>query len=384
MSIFNFRQMLIKCIISIIVFLIASLIFLFPALRDTARNYNRKRLAAQAQIAFQIPSPSNNQVEEMELQPFIQQVFSYYDVFTAVTLKGRQMPNYYTMLISDNSADSFPLTQPSLRLKKGYNNTSPFAFVDYAFAKTLSVGVGDNLTIEIGSKILSVPIYGITANCQDYLPIQNDMGGALIIAISPAELSSIAGKTLQYSGAFLCVSDYNKTKDYLQNYKPFGLLRERSVSENEEDYRKYINDFTSISYEAEIRDFTRPDIFLTQVGNTVLASLPLTIIMMVCFILITTVSFSDQNIRYIITTYIKNGEKINSIRKKIRNPILTVVLLTCMVCVFILVFNISKNTMYCPILSYIPIITGTLGVMLVFGIVFANLFAKSIVQKYTG
>lgn len=70
------------------------------------------------------------------------------------------------MLIPDNSADIFPLTQSSLRVKEKHdNNSSPSAFVDYAFAKEFGVIVGDNLTIGIGSKILSVPVCGITVNC---------------------------------------------------------------------------------------------------------------------------------------------------------------------------------------------------------------------------
>jgi hypothetical protein len=210
------------------------------------------------------------------------------------------------------------------------------------------------------------------------------VGGALIIVISPAELSDIAGKMLQYSGAFLRVNDHNRAKNYLQSYKPFGLLRERIDFKNEEDYQKYIQDFTNISYEAEIRDFTQADISLIQMENTVLGSLPLTIIMVLCFILTTVVSFSNQDIRDTIITRVKNGENTNSIRQIMRNSILIVVFLACLFYIFTLLFNIAKSRVYCPVLSYMPIIAVTLGVMLVFGVVFSGIFVENAARKYTG
>jgi hypothetical protein len=377
--------MLVKCIISVIVLLIASFGFLFPALRDTARNYNEKRLSEQAQILFQIPSPSHNQVAEMESLPFIKQVFAYYDVFATLAVNDRKLPNYYTMLINDNSSDIFPLTQSTLRLKdRNIRGSSPSAFVDYAFSKEFKVNTGDNLTIGIGSEILSVPIDGIILNCQDYLPIQNDTGGTLIIAISPSKLSDIADKTLQYSGAFLRINDYNRTKDYLQNYKPFGLFREKTSFKNDEDYQKYVRDFSGISYEAEIRDLTHIDVSLSKTENAVLRAFPLTVIMVLCLILIVVVSFSKPDIRYTISTRLKNGEKTNSIEKAIRDPILTIIFLICLSYILILALNLSKSTIYCPILSYFSIIFVNLVIMLFLGIVFAILFAKEVVKKYTG
>jgi hypothetical protein len=377
--------MFLKHTISIVVLFVASLFFLFPTLRTTAKQYNEKRLIAQAQVTFQIPSPSHSQIQELESNSFIQRVFPYYDVFATVKVKNRRLSNYYAMLIDDNSTDVFPLTQSALRLEYDpVSSSSPGAFVDYAFSKEYDVSIGDELTIEIGLESLSVVIAGIVLNCVDYLPLQNDSGGALIIAISPKTLSNIAGKTLHYSGAFLRVNDKNKAKEYLQNYKPLGLFRERSDFKTDEDYQKYIRDFTAMSYEAEIRDLTQLNNFLLQAGNTVLDSFPLPIIVILCLIIITIVSFSNQDIRHTIRTRAKNGEKETRIAKSIRASILAIIYSTSFFYILILAFVISRSKIYCPILFYFPTIIVTLGGILVISHIFANLFAKKTAQKYTG
>jgi hypothetical protein len=383
MGLFSLTQSLIRYAVISVVVLLCAFLLLLPAIRNTASNYNEKSLGKKAMINFQVPSPGKQQVAELAQQSFIDDAFPYYDAFSTVQLpRGRKLSNYYIMLIEDGAR--FPFTQTSLQVTKANTADSPAAYADYAFAKEYGVKKGDTLSIELGAEVLSVPVTAIIENCASMTHYQQDgSDGSLIVSIPQSLINSLGtarGKPVLYSGAYIRANNQAQAKAYLKDYKPLGRQREADVFKSDADYSAYLKDFNNTSYEAEIRDFSMPNQFAAQNGGSLKNALLILIIISVAIMLSAFVRFSNPKTKNAVDMRIHNGGKATAVSGSVRGSVVLEVLWSAVLLTILAYVFLSSGKVYCPAASYFLPIGISLGGIVIFGFIFANIYSQQYIK----
>lgn len=77
---------------------------------------------------------------------------------------------------------------------------------------------------------ITVPVAAIVYPPFDYLHIQKNQTGLIVLALSDTTLTETLAannKNISYSGAYVRISDYTAAKVFFKNYKPLGRMKNR-------------------------------------------------------------------------------------------------------------------------------------------------------------
>ena len=189
-----------------------------------------------ANFDYVIPRPGDNQVNELRVQSFIDEVIPYYNYSATIS---EQSMNIYLI---EGKSNYTPFGDTYLL--EGRDDLTPSSIiVDNSVASILGLNLGDAITLDIEGVPISFSIIGITrSNGFSKRP-------SMAILFDGMQKSIICSQfnRLSYSGAFVCVNNRSQAESYFTySYIPEGKIGNISWYENEELYR-YAQDSISSS-----------------------------------------------------------------------------------------------------------------------------------------
>ena len=245
------HRLLQTVIMSAVIALVASFLFVYPSILQNASLYNSQSIYKNTKIDFIAPEPSFEQVNDLPGTNGIERVFPYYLTKTQVSVNGVQRTT--TVLLSDRIADAEITMYNQERLieqsKTEYDNP---ILVDWQFCNETSSKIGDSVSFSIGGVSTEYNIYAIYETNSIY------DGGAILAGITDAQRDIITGQSNSkgYSGMYVCANDYNTCKSFLTaDYRPLGRLKDRDQFSSDEQYQIHYDAIMSTGYANEITDF---------------------------------------------------------------------------------------------------------------------------------
>ena len=259
------RQRLLSTIImSFIVAVVTSLLFVFPSIIEEANLYNSQSIYKKSKIDFIAPEPSFEQVKVLPGSYGIANIFPFYLTKTQVNVKG--VSRSTTVLLSDHLEDVEMTMYNKDRLieqsKIEYDNP---ILADWQFCKDTSSNVGDTVFITIGGKDVEYKIYAVYETNSIY------DGGAILAKITDSQRDTIAQQSNNngYSGMYISADDYNECNAYLTtDYRPLGRLQDRDQFDSDEQYQVHYDAIMSTGFANEITDFRIRENSLEKKGSS--------------------------------------------------------------------------------------------------------------------
>jgi hypothetical protein len=259
MKIFS-KSLWIGVTLSFILAIISSFIFVKNGIDLVASRYNSCSIYENSGCDFIIPSPGDEQVDELQGKDFINTVVPFYYTQTT-TYVGSKSGNDNVIMM-----DNYELIENTVycnsRLISGKEVINHSAMVDYTYAKKYSVQIGDKIKVVFGKNICEYEVCGIY---EDNIAFS---GGVVLVNWSDQEKQSVISSSsskLKYSAAWIKANDYSICENYLlSEYKPLGRLKDRDEFDSDAAYQIHVNAFNTASFASEITDFTNS---LKQIDN---------------------------------------------------------------------------------------------------------------------
>lgn len=246
------NRMLLDVLLPIILVVVAAFAFIVPIFNNLGEARLNTSLYENEKLNFDIPSPSYDQVSQLENETFIESVFPYF--YTKVNLyfdgKARQ-----TNLFFSDTFDKLEQTMycKSRLIETAKQNFSNPILVDYQFVQDTGVKIGSTVSVLFGTDKIDFQVYAIYETNIYY------DGGAVMAKWEGSQKEAIMALSpkLVYSGAYVQAADRQQCKNYFEKeYKPYGRLKDRSDFATQEAYDIHYNAFISANYANEITDFS--------------------------------------------------------------------------------------------------------------------------------
>ena len=237
------------CVLLVLLLVFA---FLCPIYANYAESAQLSAPYENESVDFDIPSPAEAQISELEAMSFIESVFPYYYTKINVSFGEKQRETNLLMFEPNRSTELTMYSELTLIERLEPRPENPI-YIDHLFAKESGVGIGDTISVTLGGKKIDFTVYQINETNSYY------KGGAVMVEWGGAQKEAVISGSafVRYSGAFIDASDYSSAKRYLDNdYRALGRLKDESAFETSEAYDRHYETITTTSCRNEITDFT--------------------------------------------------------------------------------------------------------------------------------
>ena len=246
------KRLYVGIVIAFIISIICSFLFIKSGIDLKIDCYNESSIYSNSMCNFIIPSPSEDQIEELQNKEFIKHVEPYYYTQSTIKFNNKDIISNIIMVDDIESLNYSPYS--AQRLVDGKANIKTTAILDFAYAKANNIGVGDVVKVQLGSNIFEHEVSAVYETNTMY------SDGVVVINWSSEQKEQVFNSSFQkanYSGAWVVDSNYSDCARYLLNdYKPLGRFKDRSEFETDEAYQSHLDAFNNASFAAEIVDFT--------------------------------------------------------------------------------------------------------------------------------
>ena len=244
------HRLLLTIILSAVIALVSSLLFVYPSILTAANLYNSQSVYKNTKTDFIAPEPSFEQIKDLPGTNGIDRVFPYYLTKTPVSVNGTS--RITTVLLSDHMGDvDITMYNQERLIEKSETEYDNPILVDWQFCNETSSKIGDTVTFAIGGTNTEYRIYAIYETNSIY------DGGAVLASITDAQRDAIAQQSNNngYSGMYVSASDYSTCKTFLTTeYRPLGRLNDRDQFSSDEQYQIHYDAIMSTGYANEITD----------------------------------------------------------------------------------------------------------------------------------
>lgn len=246
------NRLLLDLIISVTLVVVVSFAFFVPIFENLGEARLMTSLYENKNLDFDIPSPSYDQIAQLESEESIESVFPYYYTKTNLLIgeKKRETNLFFSDAFDKLNQTMYCNERLIEETKLNYDNP---VLVDYQFIKDTGAKLGTTISVTFGSNKIDFQISAIYETNTYY------NGGAVIAKWKGQQKEAIMGISpkLVYSGAYVCATNHLQCKNYLEmQYKPLGRLKDRSEFLTQEAYDTHYNAFMSANYANEITDFS--------------------------------------------------------------------------------------------------------------------------------
>ena len=245
------NRLLFDIIVPIILILIVAFAFVSPVFANEGEIALMQSLSKSKKLDFDVPSPSFEQISQLERETTIKSVFPYYFTRASVFVNGKIRETRLFFSDAFDKLDQTMYCDERLIEKASENYNNPI-YVDYKFVSDTNAKLGSVVSVTLGTKKVDFQVAAIYETNTYY------DGGAVIAKWegSQKEAVMVVSPKLAYSGAYIQAADHAQCKNYLEaNYKPYGRLKDRSEFSSQEAYETHYNAFMSANYSNEITDF---------------------------------------------------------------------------------------------------------------------------------
>ena len=245
------NRLLFDILVPIILVLLVTFAFISPMFEIIGEANLMQSLYNNDKLDFDVPSPSYDQIAQLEAETSIESVFPYYYTEVDLSVNGKTRE---TNLFFSDAFDKLDQTMycDERRIEVSKETYSNPIFVDYEFIKDTGAKLGSTVSVSFGGTKIDFQIAAIYETNTYY------EGGAVLAKWEGLQKDTIMALSpkLVYSGAYIQAADHGQCKNYLgTQYKPYGRLRDASEFATQEAYEIHYNAFMSANYSNEISDF---------------------------------------------------------------------------------------------------------------------------------
>lgn len=228
---------------SIIVVLVSCLVFVNPNIEYSAQNRAETSVYELSKIDYDIPSPTRDQLLNINDYEFIDETFGYFYTQSQVMIGTKNIRT--NILLSDNLLNLDFTMYNSNRLIEftEIDNVNPI-YIDFEYSKK------NNLTLDDKIKFLNNEF-----TVSRIYETNSYFSSCVFIPMLEQSIFYGIEKETPYSGAFLKVNNHEKAEHFLRNYKPLGRLKDKSSFESEEAYQDHYNAWNNTDFYNEITSF---------------------------------------------------------------------------------------------------------------------------------
>lgn len=223
---------------------------------------NENLIYLNSEIDYQIPSPSKEQLNEINGKDFVNKTFGYY--LTKASVEGNKTSKVSFLLSNDLDNLSITMFNDKNLVEKVEDNSNPI-YLDEIAKKALDVKAGDSVKVSFANSSFT---YTVTSIYKENSLFKD---GTAIVKFEGAIKYTYCANAKEYSlsGAFIDSSNDAKCDEFLQSYKPLGRVRERSEFETDEACEAYNNTILNGNYSNEITNFSaKRELANKDVDNT--------------------------------------------------------------------------------------------------------------------
>ena len=231
--------------------LLLAFAFALPVFRNAGEAALAQSLSKSEKLDFDVPSPSYEQIAQLESEDCIESVFPYYYTETSLSVDGktRQSKLFFSDVFDKLGQTMYCEARLIEKATEEYGNP---LLVDYQFIQDTGAKLGSTVSVTLGTSKVDFQIAAIYETNTYY------EGGAVMAKWEGAQKEAIttASPKVVYSGAYVQATDHQRCKQYLEEqYKPYGRLKDESEFATHEAYETHYNAFMSGNYANEITDF---------------------------------------------------------------------------------------------------------------------------------
>lgn len=246
------NRMLFDILLSVILVVVAAFAFIIPMFNNLGEARLNTSLYENEKLNFDVPSPSYDQVTQMEEENFIASVFPYFYTKTSLYIgdKTRETNLFFSPAFGNLDQTMYNESRLIETAKQTYSNP---ILVDYQFVQDTGAKIGSIVSVKFGLTKIDFQVSAIYETNIYY------DGGAVMAKWEGLQKDTIMAFSprLVYSGAYVQSADYQQCKNYFEKeYKPYGRLKGRSDFATQEAYDIHYNAFMSANYANEITDFS--------------------------------------------------------------------------------------------------------------------------------
>ena len=233
-------------IVFVLIAIICSFGFYNGTVNSVLDKYNFESIYINSRIDFIVPSPSFEQVGEIEnSESSVDAITPYYFFNTSLDVNDKSIMSN-VVLLDDNKKINYTPYNDDRLLSGTFGSEQTFAVVDEAYSKKNNCKIGDQISLVIDSKKFSFVVKAISENN----PFYED---SIALVIKNYDSKVINANNFKYSAAYVHANDYSECKNFLETeYKPLGRLKNRDDFPTDEAYNTHLQNFNSADWTKEI------------------------------------------------------------------------------------------------------------------------------------
>lgn len=218
------------------------------SIESISEKYDFESTYTNTDIDFIIPSPNDQQIDEIEQNTGrgISIIAPYYTTEASVSVNGSKANEGDVIIFAHaDKMDATPYC--TNRILTGETARAGEAVVDLFYAEHNNITIGDSVAFSVLGTSYEFTVVAISETNQSY------DSGSIAVVLSAEQNQSILSQGANYSGAFVVATDLEVAETYLMNdYKPLGRMKDREEFDSDEAYNQHVENFNTADWSKEI------------------------------------------------------------------------------------------------------------------------------------
>ena len=212
---------------------------------------NSSKTTGDIKTTFKVPGLSKQQIEDLGKRDDVSAYLPYYMNQNEARVNGKLIVGQDFYFINDTEHMDLTAFGDSRILKS--SNQKEGAYVDYQFAKTYNVSLGDVISYPFRSTYVDIPV--------THIGLLNYVDGVTnVLVVMNEEIKQTMkdtyynGNDIKYNGTYVGCNNKESFDSYLKTYKPEGQLLQREDFSSDGDYYAYLYSIKDVDYYKNVTD----------------------------------------------------------------------------------------------------------------------------------
>ena len=212
---------------------------------------NSSKTTGDIKTTFKVPGLSKQQIENLGKRDDVSAYLPYYMNQNEARVNGKLIVGQDFYFINDTEHMDLTAFGDSRILKS--SNQKEGAYVDYQFAKTYNVSLGDVISYPFRSTYVDIPV--------THIGLLNYVDGVTnVLVVMNEEIKQTMkdtyynGNDIKYNGTYVACNNKESFDSYLKTYKPEGQLLQREDFSSDGDYYAYLYSIKDVDYYKNVTD----------------------------------------------------------------------------------------------------------------------------------
>mgnify|MGYP007085213715 CR=1 FL=1 len=215
---------------------------------------NSSKTTGDIKTTFKVPGLSKQQIEDLGKRDDVSSYLPYYMSQNEARVNGKLILGQVFYFINDTEHMALTAFGDSRILKS--SNQKEGAYVDYQFAKTFNVSLGDVISYPFKGKYVDIQV--------THIGLLNYVDGVTnVLVVMNDKIKQIMkdayynGNDIKYNGTYVACSNKESFDSYLKTYKPEGQLLQREDFSSDGEYYAYLYSIKDVDYYKNVTDVSK-------------------------------------------------------------------------------------------------------------------------------